>query len=86
MMHDWLEKRKWKVLYTLFGLAFGIYLMGGLQQCSPSGTETGEQAATGYLGDEACQSCHALEYDEWRNSHHDLAMQEVNDETVLGNF
>lgn len=40
----------------------------------------------GYLGDGSCTSCHEEELNVWQNSHHDLAMQTVSDETVLGNF
>ncbi len=40
----------------------------------------------GYVGDESCKSCHEKEFDTWRGSHHDLAMQVVNSQTILGNF
>ena len=40
----------------------------------------------GFMGDLSCRSCHEKEYDEWYGSHHDLAMQEVHDTTVLGDF
>ena len=39
-----------------------------------------------YIGGEHCQSCHQKAYQDWHNSHHDLAMQEVSSTTVLGNF
>jgi len=40
----------------------------------------------GYMGDNNCVSCHQDEYDLWKGSHHDLAMQVANDSTVLGDF
>ncbi len=40
----------------------------------------------GYTGDESCRSCHEKEFDTWRDSHHDLAMEKANSQTVLGNF
>ena len=40
----------------------------------------------GYTGDNECKSCHTKEFDLWKSSHHDLAMQVANDSTVLGNF
>ncbi|MEN8187415.1 MAG: multiheme c-type cytochrome, partial [Bacteroidota bacterium] len=40
----------------------------------------------GYVGDENCKSCHEEEYSSWKGSHHDLAMMEANDSTVLGDF
>lgn len=39
-----------------------------------------------YSGSQQCASCHAKEGSEWHNSYHDLAMQEANDSTVLGDF
>jgi Flp pilus assembly protein TadD len=39
-----------------------------------------------YVGARACAECHAEETRRWRGSHHDLAMQEANDRTVLGDF
>ncbi len=35
---------------------------------------------------EVCATCHADEAGQWAGSHHDLAMQEATDATVLGNF
>ncbi|MEJ2309329.1 MAG: multiheme c-type cytochrome [Gammaproteobacteria bacterium] len=39
-----------------------------------------------YTGRESCAECHEEEVAQWSGSHHDLAMQEVTPETVLGNF
>ncbi|MFT3904286.1 MAG: cytochrome c3 family protein [Niabella sp.] len=39
-----------------------------------------------YVGDQACISCHAKEYNEWGISDHFKAMQVANDSTVLGDF
>lgn len=39
-----------------------------------------------YAGGAACALCHARENKLWRGSHHDLAMQEATEETVLGDF
>lgn len=39
-----------------------------------------------YLGATACKSCHSNEYKHWQGSHHDLAMQQPSEETVLGDF
>jgi len=38
------------------------------------------------VGSTACAGCHAKETEAWRGSHHQLAMQEANASTVLGNF
>ena len=39
-----------------------------------------------YVGTETCRSCHEPEYQDWVNSHHDLAMMEANEESVKGDF
>ena len=39
-----------------------------------------------FVGSKKCMDCHKKEYDEWRNSHHDLAMDVANETTVLGSF
>ena len=39
-----------------------------------------------FLGNNACASCHESQVKDWTGSHHDLAMQEANAETVLGDF
>jgi len=44
------------------------------------------QPLPAFVGVQKCAECHKPEYDKWRGSHHDLAMDEANEETVLGNF
>ncbi|MGH7556228.1 MAG: cytochrome c3 family protein [Gemmatimonadota bacterium] len=39
-----------------------------------------------FVGTEACAGCHVAETAAWHGSHHDLAMQEATEETVLGDF
>lgn len=39
-----------------------------------------------YVGAGVCKSCHEAEFKAWSGSHHDLAMQHANAETVLGDF
>ena len=39
-----------------------------------------------FVADADCASCHEDEYAEWTGSHHDLAMQEVSDQSVRGDF
>ncbi|NTV86003.1 MAG: tetratricopeptide repeat protein [Burkholderiaceae bacterium] len=40
----------------------------------------------GFVGGKACISCHAAAAKDWSGSHHDLAMQIVSEQTVLGDF
>jgi hypothetical protein len=44
-----------------------------------------ETSAT-FVGGKVCAECHQEEYKLWSGSHHDLAMQEANEKTVLGDF
>ncbi len=37
-------------------------------------------------GGEVCAPCHAAAFDLWKGSHHDLAMQTVDETSVLGDF
>ena len=37
-------------------------------------------------GSETCMECHQKEFSEWKNSHHDLAMQIADSTTILGDF
>jgi predicted CXXCH cytochrome family protein len=39
-----------------------------------------------FVDDATCAECHAYEAERWRGSHHDLAMQEASETTVLGDF
>ncbi|MFW2440788.1 MAG: tetratricopeptide repeat protein [Arenicellales bacterium] len=45
-----------------------------------------EAMAAEFVGRAKCGSCHAEQVSQWSNSHHDLAMQEANEKTVLGDF
>src|SRR5690349_14652641 len=39
-----------------------------------------------YVGRETCIACHQTEYELWKDSDHDRAMELATDETVLGDF
>ncbi|MBT8120633.1 MAG: cytochrome c family protein, partial [Gammaproteobacteria bacterium] len=43
-------------------------------------------AAAEYVGLETCEQCHAEQVNLWQGSHHDLAMQHADENTVLGDF
>ena len=54
--------------------------------CRPrAGHRTGP-APLAWTGAASCEECHAEETRSWRGSHHDLAMQEPSEKTVLGDF
>ena len=56
----------------------GILLLGLVALNPVAGAE--------FVGTRQCPECHLKEYQSWENSHHDLAMQEVSERTVLGDF
>lgn len=43
------------------------------------------QPAT-FVGSDRCRDCHAMQFNGWMGSHHQLAMQVANSATVLGDF
>jgi tetratricopeptide (TPR) repeat protein len=43
-------------------------------------------AAPAFVGSQQCVECHEAEAKAWRGSHHDLAMAEVSEDKVLGDF
>ena len=65
-----------------------VILLAG---CSPRPERQAVPAAASpaeasYVGRQACAQCHAAEDRLWRGSHHDLAMQQATEATVLGDF
>lgn len=66
----------------------GIVLYHYPRERTPSAVASaaGGEPAAHYVGGQACARCHAGEYGAWQGSHHDLAMQEANEQTVLGDF
>lgn len=46
----------------------------------------GEGTAATYVGRQKCMQCHTKEAHQWKDSHHDLAMDVATEETVLGDF
>ena len=62
------------------------------QVSSPTDTDISNQVlpltdmpAT-YVGAQHCASCHQAQTKLWQGSHHDLAMQPAEEQTVLGDF
>jgi tetratricopeptide (TPR) repeat protein len=39
-----------------------------------------------YIGSTACAECHQQQFKAWQGSHHDLAMQHADEQSVLGDF
>jgi len=54
---------------------------------SPPMPEGEDHAQTArFVGSETCRDCHKAEYDKWSDSHHRWAMEEANEQSVLGDF
>ncbi len=51
-----------------------------------AGAAQGGEGEPAFVGSAACGACHQGEMAAWRNSHHDLAMAEATEQSVLGNF
>jgi len=71
--------------------AVALFIFSGtviLQRCSPKkeASELQQMAENEFIGDQSCKSCHTNAYNDWRQSHHFMAMQPPNDSTVKGDF
>ncbi|MBK7474771.1 MAG: hypothetical protein IPI11_01665 [Haliscomenobacter sp.] len=80
---------------TLRNGLLGLLLLGGIAlyvaqfvwACSPDkGLADAASPGEEYLGEASCRSCHEQEFKDWLGSHHDHAMEEATDSTVLGDF
>ena len=74
-----------RVPVHLISLVVAALIVAGCGQSgdTPVSTVTGPPA---YVGSQACSTCHLAEFERWQDSHHALAMQAANANTVLGNF
>ncbi len=81
--------RNWKIAGIVATLVIGLSLPLYLARVHSLGRPTPAlepiPAAT-FTGSESCRDCHKPEYDLWKGSHHDRAMEVASEETVLGDF
>ncbi|MGB5512602.1 MAG: tetratricopeptide repeat protein [Woeseiaceae bacterium] len=71
----------------LRNLLFAIPILWLAAACSGQSQESTEVTGIpAFVGSDQCAACHTTEYGDWRGSHHALAMQVANEETVLGDF
>ncbi len=71
------------VLVSTLVLLFPAYLL--VKTYSSPGTSASNKAPE-FVGGNTCIECHLPEYNDWKGSHHDRAMDYATDSTVLANF
>ncbi|MBT9538937.1 MAG: NapC/NirT family cytochrome c [Thiobacillus sp.] len=80
----------WAVLALVaLGLLLASWSLSGVgdaETASVDSPATTRVQQARFVGGKACISCHASAVREWKGSHHDLAMQDVSEQTVLGDF
>lgn len=78
--------RSWKrigfIATILLVVSFPVYLV----RTAPAWQGVEHQQGPSFTGASTCIECHKREYDLWKGSHHDLAMDIATDSTVLGDF
>jgi tetratricopeptide (TPR) repeat protein len=87
--HAWLVAALMAVVVVIAGVFALQSHDASMPQPVPdkAGTPASADAAPPtHVGSQACAACHTREMAAWRGSHHDLAMQEANERTVLGDF
>src|SRR5690606_6840031 len=78
--------KSWKITgfiaTVVLVISFPVYLVRTALE------KQGEERAPGpsFVGAATCIECHKREYDLWKGSHHDLAMDIATDSSVLGDF
>jgi len=78
------------MLKLIIPLFFTLKLFGCSEDVSDINEDNSSKSAIytseHYVGSQKCADCHNEEYKAWHNSHHDLAMQQATEESVVGDF
>src|SRR5210317_1240973 len=61
-----------------------VILLAILLQCQSVLAE--DQVKDSYVGEKVCASCHKEQSQQWKGSHHDMAMMTASETSVLGDF
>ena len=51
-----------------------------------SSKQNRSQLMATFVGSQKCKDCHRQQYDKWKGSHHERAMDTATEESVLGDF
>lgn len=75
-------------LFTVRAAAVGaVALALGLAElAAAAGSLPRREPSPGYVDESACRGCHAAQAEQWKHSHHDLAMAVASPEFIAGNF
>ena len=59
-----------------------------LERCNPNKSKNSllQSGDNKFVGDQSCKGCHNNEYNDWKQSHHFMAMLPASDSTVKGDF
>ena len=82
-MHSW--KITGIIATIIIVLSVPLYILK-VTYLRPSAERIQAELEYDFAGSKKCGECHKGEYDKWVGSHHDLAMAEANNKTVLGDF
>jgi Tfp pilus assembly protein PilF len=78
---------RWKVIGIVATLAVMLSIPLYLWRIDHQLTDPpAEEAAAAFAGNQKCAQCHKVQYDRWKGSHHDLAMDVATESSVLGDF
>ncbi len=71
---------------------FNLFCLLGILMCtsifakSADNTERHSIKSSSFINSQTCTQCHQKEHKQWLGSHHEQAMQQASDKTVLGDF
>ena len=72
--------------YVQILLSSSILLVAACTDAPEPGPLTASQGEPDFTGSASCHNCHESQFSGWRGSHHDLAMQVADENTVLADF
>lgn len=75
-----------KYLYLILLVLFAACSDEKSETYDPVDKEKSQSIVSNYVGDQNCVACHRDASKDWMGSHHQLAMQEVSEATVLADF
>ena len=74
------------LLLAFISFCFVYYYFQNDQKASELSKDYTVSRHLAFVGDQHCQSCHASEWESWKDSHHYLAMAKASGESVRGDF